>query len=103
MEVFENPLGVKELEGKLYVSHGKLVEGSSSAALSVVDLSSGDTSRFSFDHSVDQFVVSDEGLYVLSGRAVYRYSLRGMSLMDEVVLEPVGSDYRFVSGIFLAE
>lgn len=103
MEVFENPLGVKELEGKLYVSHGKLVEGSSSAALSVVDLSSGDTSRFSFDHSVDRFVVSDEGLYVLSGRAVYRYSLRGMSLMDEVVLEPVGSDYRFVSGIFLAE
>lgn len=103
MEVSENPLGVKELDGKLYVSHGKLVEGSSSAALSVVDLSSGDTNQFSFDHSVDQFVVSDEGLYALSGRGVFRYSLGDMSLMGEVVLEPVGSDYRFVSGIFLAE
>ncbi len=100
VDVPENPLCVKEHEGRLYVSHGKLVEGCNESGLSVIDTVSGEIETYHFDHGIDQMLVNSEGLYILSGRRLYRYQTEDISLIYSTALEPVGSKYHYVSGFF---
>lgn len=86
-------------DGKLYVTHGNMVEGSDSSAVTIVN-HEGEMGTFHFNHGAVQTVVNEDGVYVLDSRTIYCYSLDGLKQVGEVSIDSFWSQHHYISGLF---
>lgn len=99
LDVPDDPIDVEYYEGKLYITHGKMVEGSDSSAITVVNRER-ETNTYNFNHGAMQTVVNADGIYILDSRAIYRYSLDGIEEAGRATVDSFWNQHHYISGLF---
>lgn len=99
LDVPDDPIDVEYYEGKLYITHGKMVEGSDSSAITVVNRER-ETNTYNFNHGAMQTVVNADGIYILDSRTIYRYSLDGIEEVGRATVDSFWNQHHYISGLF---
>lgn len=99
LDVPDDPIDVELYDGKLYVTHGNMVEGFDSSAVTIVNREGG-REVFRFNHGAVQTVVNEDGVYVLDSRTIYRYSLDGLKQVGEASIDSFWNKHHYISGLF---
>ena len=95
-----HPIDVEFHSGKMYVTHGNMVEGTETSSLTVVDGDGTVEEVKRFSHGALQTVVNDNGVYILDNRTIYRYSIGDLEGIDKVTLSSFWNQYHYISGLF---
>lgn len=94
------PFDIEFAESRLYVAHYDIVERTNESSLSIIDLELDSTTKHEFDHGAEQIVVTDQSLYVLSDRTLYRYDANDLHLICSTRIDEMGTNYSYLSGLF---
>lgn len=99
LDVPDDPIDVELYDGKLYVTHGNMVERSDYSAVTIVN-HEGEMGTFHFNHGAVQTVVNEDGVYVLDSRTIYCYSLDGLKQVGEASIDSFWNQHHYISGLF---
>ena len=99
LDVPDDPIDVELYDGKLYVTHGNMVERSDYSAVTIVN-HEGEMGTFHFKHGAVQTVVNEDGVYVLDSRTIYCYSLDGLKQVGEASIDSFWNQHHYISGLF---
>lgn len=95
------PSSVAFHDDRLFISHYDPFQGSETdSPFSVVDLRTGAIESYELGHSVEQIVIENDTLFILSGAKVLSYQVDGMRLVGSVDIESMTGDFSYISGMF---